>query len=165
MIRFPFLKIIKSKFLIFLHQPVSLMIHYVTINEWECVVIYPALLLWNVPRREVRRGRSVKMLYSQDRFLLFINPESKLSLFPKKREVNLKVNLAICRKLPCLVRTDILMTWCELIFSFSPAVRVAAWYSVRLLGWWWVQQAMCSTARPQTRSSHDQRPALCNWNR
>ena len=164
MIRFPFLKIIKSKFLIFLHQPVSLMIHYVTINEWECVLNYPALLVRNVPRREVRRGRR-KMQYSQERSLLFINPESKLSLFRKKREVNLESVLAIYQKSPWLVRTDILMTWCELIFSFSPAVRVASWYSVRLLGWWWVQQAMCSTARPQTRSSHDQRPALCNWNR
>ena len=145
----------------------SLIIHYIIINEWgsRCVVIYPSPLLRNVPRRKVGRGRSVKMLYSQERFLLFINPESKLSLFGKKTEVNLKSVQAIYRKSPWFVRTDILMTWCELIFSFFPAVRVAAWYSVRLLGWWWVQQAMCSTARPQTRSSHDQRPALCSWNR
>ena len=143
----------------------SLIIHYIIINEWGCVVIYPSLLLRNVPRRKVGRGRSVKMLYSQERFLLFINPESKLSLFGKKKEVNLKSVPATYRKSPWFVRTDILMTWCELIFLFSPAVRVAAWYSVRLLGWWWAQQARCSTARPQTRSSHDQRPALCSWNR
>ena len=143
----------------------SLIIHYIIINEWGCVVICPSLLLRNVPRRKVGRGWSVKMLYSQERFVLFINPESKLSLFGKKTEVNLKSVPAIYRKSPWFVRTDILMTWCELIFSFSPAVRVAAWYSVRLLGWWWAQQATCSTARPQTRSSHDQRPALCSWNR
>ena len=66
------------------------------------------------------------MLYSQERFVLFINPESKLSLFGKKTEVNLKSVPAIYRKSPWFVRNDILMTLCELIVSFSPAVRVAA---------------------------------------
>ena len=105
------------------------------------------------------------MLYSQKRFLLFINPGSKLSLFRKKREVNLESEFSNLSEITVACKNWLLITWCELIFSFSLTVRVAAWYSVRLLGWWWAQQAMCSTARPQTRSSHDQRPALCSWNR